>query len=218
VQEVEVHVKDPALLVRSPGIPIPTFHTILQITLLGDESFALDITGAQYGWQEKLSPWSTFCTHRTVMETSYGIAQFRGGLEVEDTPYLLLQNATSSASALHAIRRDLAKGLQAHLETNIETNYNHVMNFLFLPPPDFATARQHILQEAQQYLDNAMADMVSRDIGRYYFNQRFQLCVTHTTVEIERLKKVWLTVQEVEEMNSELDLKRLWFFRFAMAI
>lgn len=53
-------------------------HAILKVTLKNDAQYALDITGAQYGWSEAVLPWNTYANSRIqrIVETlKFGHAQ-----------------------------------------------------------------------------------------------------------------------------------------------
>lgn len=39
-------------------------HTILRVTLLNNEQYAIDLTGAQYGYHQECLPWQTYITTR----------------------------------------------------------------------------------------------------------------------------------------------------------
>ena len=42
-------------------------HEVLRLALKADDSsYALDLTGAQYGWYEAVVPWSTYCSDRVA--------------------------------------------------------------------------------------------------------------------------------------------------------
>ena len=40
-------------------------HTIVRVTMKNGEKYALDISGAQYGWREPVMPWELYTSRRT---------------------------------------------------------------------------------------------------------------------------------------------------------
>lgn len=77
IREICLRIKNPRMMITSirPGnipVPIPARHSVYQITLSSGESYALDLTAAQYGWYGPATmPWTTFLEDRldTILET-----------------------------------------------------------------------------------------------------------------------------------------------------
>ncbi|KAI3328856.1 hypothetical protein HD806DRAFT_530265 [Xylariaceae sp. AK1471] len=44
-------------------------HTVLRVKLKSGESYAIDLTAAQFGWTETLAPWNTWASLRCLCET-----------------------------------------------------------------------------------------------------------------------------------------------------
>ena len=72
IEEVNVSVSDRKLrisLILPTGHqidpPDPFFHNLYRVTLKNGETWAVDTTGAQYGYADPLCPWRDFEQHRS---------------------------------------------------------------------------------------------------------------------------------------------------------
>jgi hypothetical protein len=67
IEEVNVSITTPKRIIRlalrggtQPSPPVALFHNIYRITLKNGEMWAIDVTGAQYGYAGPLRPWREF--------------------------------------------------------------------------------------------------------------------------------------------------------------
>ncbi|KAI9149985.1 hypothetical protein HJFPF1_09732 [Paramyrothecium foliicola] len=188
IDQVDSQVKDPALVLKCQNDHVTEWgdHTVVRVTLPSREVFVMDISGAQYGWKERLYTWDTYATHRAEVEEEGGL--FGGSRGWENAAYSM-ENPTGRAWVLRMTRIRLAEGLKANLEANIAAKSGSVKSFLSLPEQEFVAARQYLIQQAETHLNGAIADLRSRGIGRYYFDENFTLCVTETEKQAEKLRK-----------------------------
>ncbi|PNS21038.1 hypothetical protein CAC42_3375 [Sphaceloma murrayae] len=90
---------------------VGTAHTVLKITLQSGECFAVDFTGAQFGWYDSIMRWDDWMQNRVVVVTSrLGPVQ-----EVKDTMWLGCTGehaklAKRLAEEMHAGAVDLSGG------------------------------------------------------------------------------------------------------------
>lgn len=82
IAEVEVSPKNVTLDARfvdctKQVVPLPGGHSLLRITLECGEEYAIDITGAQFGWYDQISSWKDFASKhaaRILQSNSFGDA------------------------------------------------------------------------------------------------------------------------------------------------
>ena len=51
--------------------------------------------------------------------------------------------------------------------------------------------------------------MLAQNIGRCYFDEKLNLCITRTSQEAEQCKTLWCTKEDVDELDDEVDVKAL---------
>ena len=119
---------------------IPTRHNVFQITLSNGESFALDLTAAQYGWKGPATiPWSVFQEERVegILENLQ-----RGGTEQQLADETRGDNTDRQIhySAIQIMRKGFYEGL-------IEWQRQHrsIGALLRLPEADFCNELKSLL-------------------------------------------------------------------------
>ncbi|KAH7311572.1 hypothetical protein B0I35DRAFT_481525 [Stachybotrys elegans] len=212
---VEVTVEDPSIIVKCTGghsLFGIGWYMVLRVVLPSRESFAIDIAGPQYGWKERLYVWDTYRTHRLMKATAaLSLEACRSG----DNAECSLLPHTGPRWVTRLLRQNIAKELESTLSKTIEAENKTTMGLLSLSPSDFAKAKQHLIEAATHCLDKTMADMRSKNIGRFYFDEQFNACVTATVEEGKRFNQIWLSAEEVKKVRKNTRLKRVWSQKLA---
>ncbi|KEY73506.1 hypothetical protein S7711_10744 [Stachybotrys chartarum IBT 7711] len=216
MRENECRIKDPAIVVRDRSDDANLYGSSVFLTVMtsGGETFVVDLTGSQYGCEEKLYEWNVFRKNRS--NGLRGAPTPLGEDRSVDAVYSLL-NPTSPCWVARFIRINIITELCAYIEPIIAHTATNVKGFMALPDGEFATARQRLVSKATTFLDRQMQELYQRGIGRVYFDEKLDVCVTKTEEEASKLRNVWLPEEEVERLGDETSLKRAWLRRLANA-
>lgn len=194
-------------------------HDLVRVTLPCGLQFALDATGAQYGWREVLSPWPAYKTHRVRLVNAARTLELR-----DETGF-----------------RDYALGVCGgrprceHGYAQIEFNRKHLMVFLTgklvleagldgglrsilrdLSDAKFETSSKSMMERMREALRGEVEKIAQGPCEKMYWDQNMLTCITQDEQMYHRLKKVWFTEAEYDELDEKKRMA-LWRWRFYIA-
>ena len=208
MEEAGIDPKNPALLVDIPGADPFVSHVVLRVTTSSGEIFAVDLAGAQYGWQERFYSWDTYVKHRVE---SLGDIDPLGTMRTMENALLSMIGADGPARASSAIRKAIVGGVAAHINSFLASQHMSVKEFTSLPKAEFSAAREQLVTRANIFLHTKLQEFMRQGFGRVYFDSSFKTCIASTTATVAKYQKVWLSREEFKAAGGNLDkLRRIW--------
>ncbi|CAM1503573.1 Fc.00g011640.m01.CDS01 [Cosmosporella sp. VM-42] len=142
IKEVGINPKNPALLVNIPGDDPYVHHVILRVTTPSGERFAVDLAGAQYGWQERLYAWEMCWKYR--VESGGDVASFGSAKRSENAMYSMIDQ-DGPAAAGSVIRKAIVAGMAAEINAFCVSQNMGMKKFLSQPEAEFVVAREQLV-------------------------------------------------------------------------
>lgn len=183
-------------------------HGFLRVTLHTGETFAIDFTGAQYGWGSQLYTWNTYIQHRTKTIDTRTLG---ATLQQESAVYSLFpQNSIENAT--RAFRTNVAHdGLVRGLLTYFFQHETTVKDLLSLPRSSFVRERAQLVNQVKDSIRRQVQKLRDQGVGRLYFDNHFHSHFTTTANEGLKYQNVWLSEEEYNANKGNLTaLKRIW--------
>lgn len=212
--EAAVEPRDPALIVHLRGTDyLDSDHRILRVTLPTGEVFAIDFTGAQYGWKETLYSWDTYVKYRVHNVQSVG--QLGWGREALDA-MLSTFAPDGPERAILTVRKAAMQGLKTQVDALLASQETGGRKVRPWPDSAFTTAREKLVTEAKAYLHGILRGLKENGIGRLYYNRLYLHRVTLSAEVASKYESVWLSDEEKDAEKGNVDaLKRIWAERVA---
>lgn len=154
MDEVNFYIKNAQHHLRQvyPGEGLPTIdgtdyaHTIIRITTKNEEAYALDMAGAQYGWDGVITPWKLYVNMR--------VREIREVMPLGQTKVFCKTRADAMGEQckwIHQIKDNFAKNMddaimwwqRGHLPTT---------KLLHLPEQEFQKKRASLLETVDDFL------------------------------------------------------------------
>ncbi|KAI9705750.1 MAG: hypothetical protein M1820_004998 [Bogoriella megaspora] len=139
-------------------------HTVIRATTSSGESFCLDFTGAQYGWEDTISPWGAFTDTR--LRSVHSFKPF--GTENAEC------RAEAAASRVEQVSRqcffELSDWMVHVVREWLWGEDLEVMDLLQLPEDEFKMAKKGLLDFVDDGFGKAIDDMEDR--REYHFVMR----------------------------------------------
>lgn len=184
-------------------------HCVLRVTLHTGETFAIDFTGAQYGWRSQLHTWNTYIEHRAKRingVTTLGITSLH-----ESAVYSLFA-PHSIEKATRAFRTNVAHdGLVRGLVTYFVQHQTSVKDLLSLPCSSFVRERAQLVNFVKDSIRRQVQELRDLSVGRLYFDEHFESHYTTTAEEGLKYQSVCLSEEEYSANKGNLNtLKRIW--------
>ncbi|KAI5272559.1 Palmitoyltransferase akr1, ankyrin repeat-containing protein akr1 [Aureobasidium subglaciale] len=137
-------------------------HEVLRVCLQSGEIYAVDLTGAQYGWFEPITDWERFSLHctETIRVAPLG---FEGQDQLGSTAQSLLvsaflqpwDNRTDLQRAIPMFNECLKREFNKSFVGQIVSKYPRGSDILKLSGPAFVIVQNVILSEIQQITNDA---------------------------------------------------------------
>ncbi|KAF7555283.1 hypothetical protein G7Z17_g2334 [Cylindrodendrum hubeiense] len=211
LQEANIKVKDPALVVDLAEHPTlaPFGHNLLRVKLTTGEIFAIDFTGAQFGWRDQLYTWDTYVQHRVK---EFNSLEPLGGAKQQDSMVYCRISPTSIGGASRAFRTDVVnEGLVKGLVTYFVQHETTVKKLLSLPPSLFVRERAQLVNHLKHSIRTRVQKPCDLGIGRLYFDDQFESHVVSTSEEALKYQNVWLSKEEYSANKGNLKaLRYIW--------
>lgn len=203
--------------------PSANIHDVIRVKLASGEEFAIDLSGAQYGWQDKIYTWETYLNHRGDMD-EMGDMGTACRVEVQELSSFAQDDFHRAPDELrHEISRDMSKAIEEFLVARGTT----AKKFMSLASPKFQALQTDLIAVAKNKLHDCLhAFIVQRGIGRLYFHldvvgEHVQpgFKVVRTDETADALKKVWFTREELKaNRNAPMVLAEEWMGRLGKPV
>lgn len=193
-----------------------TFHNVLRIHAGRSELYALDLSGAQHGYTEVLSPWSAFTQHRFARDIDLGalegiLVQERMALNMFPPQSLPRVQNTLRCRVMEAFVADCKGLLPDESGATIRGETPSIHELLAQDKAAFLETRQRFLDCATSYPRELVKALHQQDVGRMYMSRHFVEQVTLTSEEAVRYKKVWLKKDDERVTSKNVKaLKTIW--------
>ena len=214
--EATLRMKDPAIVTFVETEGGNWLHQVLRVKLACGEVYAVDITGAQYGWKEKLYTWNNYLRYRVDgNKIEYkALGASLSYLHATLVPYT--KEGTQRGG--FEIESEIAATMSQHIVSFFAREKTTARAFMSLSTSDFVARRTEFLDKIKAGLHQTINDLtVKRGIGRLYVYMGAvgpQLRVVRRDDEAEKLKNVWLTREQFEaNRGHEMELAREWVKR-----
>ncbi|CAI6100861.1 unnamed protein product [Clonostachys chloroleuca] len=206
LKELSVRPKDPTIQVVSTNETVDVNHTVLYIRLYSNEEFVMDLTGAQYGWAEKLYTWTDYERYRG--EVCY---VFDLGASREFTTSLMEGHAINSAPRSGCdIRRIISHEVAQDIINYFKDCAKSVDQFMGL---ENMNQQRDLTMRAKDTITKAIEDLVIRSgVGRMclLFENGISTPVVVRSEELARkLVSVWFTQEEVQACRGQFEALQL---------
>ncbi|CAH0056849.1 unnamed protein product [Clonostachys solani] len=199
ITEVRIKAKGRALVVEIGGNPTTDVHTILRAKLESGEEFSIDVTGAQFGWQEKIYTWRSFTQHRAESiedRLALGGTNLHEALMVESFP------ADQIHRAAYDLRQEIARDVVKSITAFFSEKQTSVWNFMSQANSTFPSQSAELVSKATMAIHGSIHKLtVERGIGRWYVEvqpSKFALKVLRGEELARRMKRVWLSQKQVD--------------------
>ncbi|KAH6975015.1 hypothetical protein BKA56DRAFT_733399 [Ilyonectria sp. MPI-CAGE-AT-0026] len=211
IKEAEVCIKDPAMIVvlTHGSNDSHLGHCVLRVTLQTGETFAIDFTGAQYGWRNQLYTWNTYIEHRA--KTVNGVTPL-GTTSLQESAVYSLFAPNSIAKATRAFRTNIVRdGLVRSLVTYFVQHQSSMKDLLSLPGSSFVRERAQLVNFVKDSIRRRVQELCDLGVGRPYFDRNFEPHYTTTAEEGLKYQGVWLSKEQYNANKGKLNaLKRIW--------
>ncbi|CAJ2507227.1 Uu.00g084130.m01.CDS01 [Anthostomella pinea] len=182
-------------------------HHGLFVASLGSQlKVAIDFAGEQFGWQEPMVSWNHFVQHRC--ERIIDVADKTGGLS------RVVMKEYASDQPLYAalkIRQSVTTAMMNAILTWMKSRNVSLQDLLSKPDDAFDELRTTILSKAKEECNAEVARLRDRGLYRHYGGPRVGKRMTLTKESANRMKKVWLTDDEMKLFDGESAEDRLMY-------
>ncbi|CAH0058288.1 unnamed protein product [Clonostachys solani] len=201
--ERNVQPKDPALQVVGNDEIEDVDHAVLYIKLHSNEEFAMDLTGAQYGWKEKLYTWNNFERYRGTVRYVLDLGASRQFTSLLMEGHPINSVPRSGCDIRRAISQEVARGIVEFLQ------HHHITVDEVMEDPSFSRQYSDLVMRAKETITKSIEDLVIRSgVGRMclMFEGGVSKPVVVRSEELaRRLVSVWFTQEEVEACQGRFE-------------
>ncbi|KAK6863670.1 hypothetical protein PG995_000198 [Apiospora arundinis] len=219
IDEVEVYTRNvhrPVVVMQSGNLTSGMLknHYLLRVKLPSGEDVAVDLTGAQFGWKEPVSPWAAWEDQR-----AYGAVttHYRGYIsdskEDQDEKYKI---ASTWYGKVRPVWEGQIKAMLGAIVGTIKKQQPGTNGSVakFLRSRDYDDARSEMMKAARKSLAACLHEVLVSNTMRMYWTPEWEYQVTVTKAQSEHLKKVWLSDAEYEENKHDVSLLNdIWMRR-----
>jgi hypothetical protein len=218
IQDAWVTPKDRAIttcISNAPVIIVSTAigHNVLYVKLATGQEYAIDLTGAQYGWHEQLYTWQTYLQHRGQDGERKPL-----GIVKEVFERGVVSAVGGPAKLIHAMKCQISAEMAGRMKVFFARKGTGPRAFMSLPPGEFSLQRAELLGDLKHQLREVIHDLtVRRGIGRTYVYMDElgpSVHIVQSEEEAEKLKKIWFTKQQYQRKQGRtMELAREWMNR-----
>ncbi|KAI1083051.1 hypothetical protein F5B20DRAFT_596272 [Whalleya microplaca] len=176
-------------------------HSVIRATVTSDEQFAVDLTGAQFGWAETLVPWQVYMQHRQASEET----------RAEELTHPELEPPLSDdQKAQRSLRYLVSDIIAASIKTTLREHGHSMIGMFQLEPEKHLEMVSKIVSLAEKNVRVFLAGLSGGKKGRLYYDNNFRLRLT-STINAKILERLWLTEEEYESFRGNKEsLRREW--------
>lgn len=133
-------------------------HAILRVTTLSGEHYALDLTGAQYGWTEPVLPWDTFLASRVGRIDKI---EYFGRYKT----YVKAKNLSlgKERTYIHSINEDFEDKLMKFLRSWAENDIP-LAALLLLPEKEFQERQEGLVKDTDWVMQLYQQDCIAHEL------------------------------------------------------
>ncbi|VUC29213.1 unnamed protein product [Clonostachys rosea] len=205
LKEISVQPKNPALRVVKDNRIDDVDHAILYVKLHSNEDFVVDLTGAQYGWEEKLYTWRDYMRYRGDFRVGFDLGASRN----HTTSLMEPLSPDSIVRSGCDIRRMIAQQVAQKIDDFFKAHGTTVNDFMASNSPDIPHLNLELINRANATIDQSIHDLILRSgIGRtcISFRGAYSRPIAVRTEELaRRLARVWFTQDEVEACQGQFE-------------
>lgn len=198
--------------------PIVSGHAAIRVTLPSGQRFALDPTGAQYGWREHLAPWDDYERHRVHMIDSVAAVAAPAAAAPAEMDAVYKPDGlweTEARRCMAVMARCLADRAAHHASRHLGFESLSALALCAPEEADFVHARRALAEEARRFLAGYAARVEAGWMQKWYCDGAFaRPYSTRSEAAHDRLRGVWLTDAEVEASAGFRQQKAIWRERF----
>ncbi|KAK7941446.1 zinc finger MYND-type [Apiospora aurea] len=187
-----------------------TGHFVLQDQLSSEESVAIDLAGAQFGWQEPVSPWKAWVDHR-----SYGPVSHLGHNYISNR-----KNEAADAmgtagyfSKVEEFRRKQVNNMMVAIIDTINKQQPGTSASVtkLLRDRNFEDLEDQVVKASRHAMEAGLSQLAASKTMRMYWGADWVRNAAETKEQSQVLEKVWLSSEEYQRSKHDVGLlKTLW--------
>ncbi|KAK8083962.1 hypothetical protein PG996_002743 [Apiospora saccharicola] len=220
IDEVQVDVRNahqPTTIINSSAVVngMLLTHRVLQVELRSGEKVVIDLTGAQFGWQEPVSHWKPWASQRVYGKT--GHLGYGNALMVKNQSNMMVGIGGGWLPKVDAFREKQVKAMLSAITDTIQTQQPGTGGSIskVLKLPNYESFRSELMTAARHALETGYAELQASKKLRLYWEASGQggnHQVIDTTEQSEQvLEKVWLGHAEYRRhKNYTPMLQTIW--------
>ncbi|CAG9974157.1 unnamed protein product [Clonostachys byssicola] len=207
ILEAHVHGKDLAMfIVPRHGVTRDNgSHWVLYVLVSSGERFAIDITGAQFGWHEKMYEWDVYLQHRAA----YNYSQKLGTFDYQWSTEIMVDESSNSYRRQSCeLRGEICRAAGAALNEFLLLKQTSVLSLLSVPDAEaFSAQKMELVERAISSIKETIHEItVVQGRGRWYLELkkdpsgkfRPMRKVVDQENFAKKIRKAYFTREEVE--------------------
>ncbi|VUC37529.1 unnamed protein product [Clonostachys rosea] len=203
ITEIHIKTKDRPIEVEIEGFTTVDWdHTVLRARLESGEEFAIDLTGAQFGWQEKIYTWQSYIQHRAECldgpAMALGHAHMHQALDMTKYPTEILRRAA------YEYREEIAQGVGKSITAFFNEKETSAWKFLSQAESTFPAQSAELVAKATMTIHDGIHKLtVERGLGRWYVHLDpcdYGLKVLRDELLACKMKKIWMSKKRVDKV------------------
>lgn len=182
-------IKDPAVVLHyATGSLTGSGHEVLIIRLPPYDEFVIDLTGAQYGWEEIIVPWDAYYHHRVgAMWNLQPLKQSK----------TLNYKRSDLTTAIWEIRSTVAQAMAETGRVYLSFIQLTMKELLDLPLHDFSEYCYDLLEKIMDRVYDKLQELYDEGFGRWFL-QGLYPHVTWTAEAATKCKKLWVSSEKLD--------------------
>ncbi|CAH0025952.1 unnamed protein product [Clonostachys rhizophaga] len=210
IHEARLHPQDLAMFIIPPGgiAAACNTHWVLYVQVNSGESFAIDITGAQFGWHEKMYEWDVYLQHRAIFDRCQKLGDYNGYWRAKMVAY---ESNTIQRQA-YELRSQICTGTEEALKAFLALKHANVLSLVSTRDAAvFSAQKTELIDRAVSYIKTTIHKLTVVQVkGRWYMELmevipgKFRLDPRVVDEErfAKKMEKAYFTREEVEELRS----------------
>ncbi|KAI0428807.1 hypothetical protein F5Y09DRAFT_357404 [Xylaria sp. FL1042] len=182
-------------------------HTVLRLTLMSDEQYAIDLTAAQFGWKETMAPWAEWADLRAA--------------KTDHEPFKPAATGVLTAGVIQSVlegqqqefRLNLVKAIVKELETALHAHPEHrsLDGLLKTNMRDYKRAENDIISMVRHRIYMLVTNECYKDYYRLFMTAGPIYGISMAKENFKVLKQIWLSGKEYDRLkDSGTDMRKMW--------
>ncbi|CAG9991034.1 unnamed protein product [Clonostachys byssicola] len=205
LREISVCPKHPAIKAVDNNEIVEVDHAVLYTRLHSGEEFVIDLTGAQYGWEEKLYTWEEFKEYRGTVRYVLDLGAARAFTTSLMQGHAINSAPRSACDIRRLICEEVAQSITNYLQESGQTA-DQLMGL------DLDQQRNLIIRSKETIAKSIEALVIRSGVGRMclLFEHGISTPVVVRSEELARkMVSVWFTQEEVQACQGQFEALRL---------